>query len=896
MKNKKINKILSSILVIFILIQPFLDIYIFFDEAIVNKYHFSPSTIIRLSFIFTITILFLFTYKSKKSYLIYGSYILLIIAYTFGHLYYCKDFYSLFPNNFSYSIISEIFYIIRMVIPLVLIIVTNEMKYKEKSFLKTINILVLLIAGSIVITNFLGVSLGAYSSEIKSITFFDWFSGIYDKGFTFYDTATKSWFTFANLISNMLVMLTPIIYYQLYKSSSLKIILIIFIQLLSTFMLGTKIATFGFLIITVTSLLIYLFFTILKKEYKFNYRVILIIIIFIILWFFIYPYSPAHNREYLTNQQNNQTIKNIDIKDKIVKDYESYSKYHDKDENKEMLIELIEKNLDIFPVKELLIYETYSYKYDPYFWYKMIKNNYTSLSNTRFVTEQILIRVSDINNSKMSNYFGISFSRMSNIYNLERDFLSQYYSLGIFGIICVLPYALLAMIFGIKILILYKNKFNSINIMIMFSISTGLLGAYFSGNTLDNLTFSIVLSYICGYMMSRIYNNNDNKIELKENKVTILALHLGVGGVEKYISSLCKMLEEKYNIEIISTYKVLEKPVFDFSNKIEIKYLINDRPYKNEFIISLRKFNIINIIKYGFKNFIIILKKYILELNSISIIDSKYVITTRFHSKKVGNLLSSDYIKIATEHNYHNNNKMYIRKIVSSVKNFNYLVCVSKELSEFYSKKIKTTCRSIFIPNTIDNIPNIKYRKNNNLLISVGRLSKEKGFLDLIDIISLVKKEKENILLNIVGSGPEEKTIKNKISELNLEKNINLLGTINHDNINHEMQKANIYLMTSFTESFGLVLIEAMSNKLCCISFDSSNGAKYLLGKNRGILIKNRNKEEMAKQIIKILDNEKERIKIENIGFEYCQKFLIKNVKYKWFDLLKNNSVKMEDI
>ncbi len=43
------------------------------------------------------------------------------------------------------------------------------------------------------------------------------------------------------------------------------------------------------------------------------------------------------------------------------------------------------------------------------------------------------------------------------------------------------------------------------------------------------------------------------KKKLNEKKITILALHLGTGGVEKYLSSLCKMLESNYEIEIIST-------------------------------------------------------------------------------------------------------------------------------------------------------------------------------------------------------------------------------------------------------------------------------------------------------------------------------------------------------
>jgi hypothetical protein len=81
-------------------------------------------------------------------------------------------------------------------------------------------------------------------------------------------------------------------------------------------------------------------------------------------------------------------------------------------------------------------------------------------------------------------------------------------------------------------------------------------------------------------------------------KITILCLHLGVGGIEKYISSLSKMLEQNYKIEIISTYKTLDKPAFDFSDKVKIKYLINDRPYKEELKDSIKKLKLISIVKY----------------------------------------------------------------------------------------------------------------------------------------------------------------------------------------------------------------------------------------------------------------------------------------------------------
>lgn len=373
--------------------------------------------------------------------------------------------------------------------------------------------------------------------------------------------------------------------------------------------------------------------------------------------------------------------------------------------------------------------------------------------------------------------------------------------------------------------------------------------------------------------------------KLNSDKITIVCLHLGVGGVEKFFSSLCLMLEKNYEIDIISSYKVSEKPGFNFNKKIKIKYLINDRPYKYEFIDAIRKFNIIGIIKYGLKNAKILFLKSIKEPLAIKKIDSKFVITTLFHSKKVGKLLNDRYIKISTEHNYHNNNKKYINKVVNSVKNIDYLVCISKELKKFYQKKVSAKC--VYIPNVIDSIPKIKYSKNKNVLIAVGRLFKEKGFNDLIDVINMIKEKRQDIILNIIGNGPEQEKLENKIKKMKLEKNVILLGEMSTEQIYEEMQKASIYLMSSYTEGFGITLIEAMINKLPVIAFDTSNGAKTLLKNNNGILIKNRNKKQMAESIIYYLENYNELEEYIKNGYNESLKYLSSNVKKNWIELLK---------
>ena len=94
--------------------------------------------------------------------------------------------------------------------------------------------------------------------------------------------------------------------------------------------------------------------------------------------------------------------------------------------------------------------------------------------------------------------------------------------------------------------------------------------------------------------------------------------------------------------------------------------------------------------------------------------------------------------------------------------------------------------------------------------------------------------------------------------------------------------------MTSLTESFGLVLIEANSYGIPCIAFDSASGAKQII-ENKELLISNRDKEKMAKLIVKLL---KDKDKLQVYGkeaYNNCQKYLLANVKKKWLDLLSNN-------
>lgn len=383
----------------------------------------------------------------------------------------------------------------------------------------------------------------------------------------------------------------------------------------------------------------------------------------------------------------------------------------------------------------------------------------------------------------------------------------------------------------------------------------------------------------------KVYNRK------KINKISIIVLHLGFGGVENSISSLANMLCNYYDIEIISTYKLLEKPAFELNSKIKVRYLIETlTPNRTELKNALKNKNITRIIKEIIISIkILFLKKYTL-LKELKKINSDIIISTRdIHNKWVGKYAKKNIIKIAQEHNHHNNNNKYINRILKSLKNINYFMPVSKELADFYKEKLKNKkTQVIYIPHSLDIFPeetsNLEYQN----IISVGRLSKEKGFSDLIKVYKKLLEKDKKCKLKIVGDGIERDTLTSMILKENLSDYIELCGFKNKEELSKLMLDSSLYLMTSYTESFGLVLLEAQSYGIPVLAFDSAQGAKEIIKNgHNGFLIKNRNIDEMAQVSYVLLNDLDLRKKLGQTGRKYAERYRKENITEMWINFIE---------
>ena len=647
------------------------------------------------------------------------------------------------------------------------------------------------------------------------------------------------WYFSANEVSSILLLLFPFIYVLLKKHKVIFSLLFI-TSLFTISLIGTKVTLFGIIIIT---FLIFITIIVKKKKILNNIVIISFSAFLITIIYMSENYSVMNLKNSISVEETQETI---EIENEISKYYEK-NKFLSSIKN---LGSILLSDRDVYALNS---YYIYSENYRPsYLLFGMGFSNTDRISNSR--VEKLI----------------------------EIDFLDIFFHLGLLAIFIVAFPFIYTFIIYLKKRKSETIKFNT-NIFFYLMIIFLTLGiSSTAGHTYLAPAVSIYISIYFIYLLNEIKSFEKRKIN--DSKITILGLHLGYGGVENAISNIANMLEEKYEVEVISLYRKKEEP-FKFNKRVKIKHLMNITSNKNEFKKALKNKQGLKILKEGIKSIYILLNKNYLLKKAIINSDSKIIISTRYSFSKILNKYGRDKtIKIHQEHTY-NVNLQYIKKL-NYLQNINYIMPVSKSILLKYKDKI--TINMKYIPLTLDYYPNKSEISdlNNNNLISIGRLENEKAMDELIYIMNGLTK---NVLLNIYGDGSNHQKLESLINEFKLEKNIKLWGFKPKKEIQDALKQSTLYLMTSKEESFGLVLIEAMSFGVPCIAYSSAEGAKEIIKPNTGYLIDNRDRKEYINQIENYLKYSiREKQEMGRNARKNINTYKFDTVKREWIKFINN--------
>lgn len=375
-------------------------------------------------------------------------------------------------------------------------------------------------------------------------------------------------------------------------------------------------------------------------------------------------------------------------------------------------------------------------------------------------------------------------------------------------------------------------------------------------------------------------------------KITFLMLHLNYGGIEKQVTTLANELSKEYEVEIISLYDILSgESFYQLDDKVKVKYIFNFGPNKDKIKAALKKFKLITLMKQLCKALKILYTKYFGLGKIIKNLNTDILISSRIEFSK--QIKRNDIITISQEHSFIDNEK-YIKKVRKSFKHIKYLIVMTKGAKEKYDewlKNEKIKPEVIVIPNIIKENKSGKISNlNNRQIISVGRLEDVKDFYTLILVFSVIVKKYPNYILKIIGEGSMREKLEEQIKKCNLQKNVILTGRRTENEINNELIKSDVFVLTSKSESFSLVLCEAMNFGVPCIAFDVDVGPREIIqdGKN-GFLIENRNVDLMIERLDELLYNISLRRFLGSNSYNVAKNYYSENIINKWKNIFGGN-------
>jgi phosphatidylinositol alpha-mannosyltransferase len=159
----------------------------------------------------------------------------------------------------------------------------------------------------------------------------------------------------------------------------------------------------------------------------------------------------------------------------------------------------------------------------------------------------------------------------------------------------------------------------------------------------------------------------------------------------------------------------------------------------------------------------------------------------------------------------------------------------------------------IIIPNGIDinKYTNGHSRKPSakKKILYIGRLEKRKGVRYLIDAFAVIAEKYNDVELLIVGSGPEENNLRQRVDDYELS-NVEFLGHVDDDQKIELLHTADVFCSPArFGESFGIVLLEAMACRLPIVAGDNPGYESVLVGPGKLSLVDVRSENDLARRL-----------------------------------------------
>ncbi|MDQ0066469.1 glycosyltransferase [Chryseobacterium lathyri] len=362
------------------------------------------------------------------------------------------------------------------------------------------------------------------------------------------------------------------------------------------------------------------------------------------------------------------------------------------------------------------------------------------------------------------------------------------------------------------------------------------------------------------------------------------------GGVAKVLCNLTsELIEQNYDIEILFLMAP-HKDFYPVHPKIKKHYIDSFANKYSRFATSIYK-------KYNKLPKIYNIHAYLYDMGSYKVLNEW--IQKNHHNYdtivscwyKISSMFSLDREiskkTIAWEHmSYKSGGLFWNKGLRRYYKNLRTVVSTNIPGERHY-KKINENSLTIYnlMDNEVENQSYIQPDQKKNIISVVARLDPEKNISAFIDIISKTNLP-EDWKVVIIGSGRDEKCIRQEVINKNLTSKIELLGNKSMEDVYQLLIYSKINCLTSTAEALPTILIQAMFFSNTLVAYDCNYGPSDIINKENGFLIPLHAEKKFITELENLVHNDNKLNALMKSSYKETHKWKKEKIVQQWKQIL----------
>ncbi|MFD5078491.1 glycosyltransferase [Streptomyces sp. NPDC058371] len=189
-----------------------------------------------------------------------------------------------------------------------------------------------------------------------------------------------------------------------------------------------------------------------------------------------------------------------------------------------------------------------------------------------------------------------------------------------------------------------------------------------------------------------------------------------------------------------------------------------------------------------------------------------------------------------------------------------------------------------FMPNPLPFMPEVPSPRTEKAVVSVGRLTDQKGIDMLLDTWAEVAPRHPGWTLRIYGSGEDEEILRKQCTSLGLDDSVEWKGRTG--DVPAALRSGSVFVLSSRGEGFPLALMEAMASGLACAAFDCAPGVREIVHDGEdGLLAGLGNTGELARRLDTLMSDKELRDAMGEAARVNIQRYTTEEVVRRWEEL-----------